>query len=180
MSKLVVHLFNVPHPTIAQNTHHALTMLPDLPKIKVALFSFKPYKALGPDGLHSIFFQTYWLQTFHHIFHLVHQAFSTCKIPEELNKTFITLIPKKPNIEYISDYRPISLCNTSYKIITKILTNRIQSLLPSIISQEQAAFLPLRRTTNNIIIAQEALQFVNRTKTRTNHNFILKIDMLID
>lgn len=59
---------------------------------------------------------------------------------KEVNNTFLTLIPKKEKDENFDDFRPISLCNALYKILTKTLANRIQKLLPKLISEEKTSF----------------------------------------
>ena len=81
------------------------------------------------------------------------QIFASQKVPNYLNQTLIALIPKQLGPETVSQFRPISLCNTVYKIISRILVNRIRPLLPRLISPMQAAFLQGRRGADNIIIA---------------------------
>ena len=64
----------------------------------------------------------------------IKEVFISQKILEYLNQTLIALIPKQPDPESFRQYRPISLCNTIYKIISKIIVLRLRPLLPSIIS----------------------------------------------
>ena len=71
--------------------------------------------------------------------------FSSQHVPKYLNQTLIVLIPKQSGPETVSHFRPISLCNTVYKIVTKILVQRLRPLLPSLISPMQVAFLAGRR-----------------------------------
>ena len=71
----------------------------------------------------------------------VKKIFATKEIPEELNRTFITLNPKIPGPETLNNYRPISLCNTVYKIVFKILVARLRPFLGKLISPLQSAFV---------------------------------------
>ena len=92
-----------------------------LEEIKDALWSMKPYKAPGSDGLHAGFFQRFWLVVGDSVKEEVRRAFIERKVPEYLNKTLIVLIPKIQGPETMGNYRPISLCNTIYKIISKVI-----------------------------------------------------------
>ena len=83
----------------------------------------------------------------------IKEVFRRHKVPDYLNQTLVALIPKQVGPETVSHYRPISLCNTIYKVISKIIVLRIRPLLPSLISPMQIAFLEGRRGTDNVIIA---------------------------
>ena len=98
-------------------------------EISIAIWSLKAFKAPGPDGLHVGFFQRFWHIVGGSVKEEVKQVFRDRKIPEYLNKTNIVLIPKKQGPESISNFRPISLCNSVYKIISKILVGRIRPFL---------------------------------------------------
>lgn len=108
-------------------------------EIKEALWSMQAYKAPGPDGLHAGFFQRFWLLVGDSVREEVERVFHTRKVPEYLNKTHIVLIPKIQGPETIGNYRPISLCNSVYKIISKIIVARLRPHLDSIISPYQTA-----------------------------------------
>lgn len=98
------------------------------------LFSFQPFKAPGPDGLHPIFFRRFWENVKHSVFHIIFFVFDSATIPAALNETYLTLIPKVDNVDSIHQYRPISLCNTTYKILSKVIVNRIKPFLQNLIS----------------------------------------------
>ena len=133
-------------------------------EIKNALWSMKPYKAPGPDGLHAGFFQRFWQTVGDLVKDEVLKASSDRKIPDYLNKTHIVLIPKIQGPKTIANYRPISLCNLVYKIITKIIVMRIRPYLERLISPFQVAFVPGRRGVDNFIIVQELVHSIGRTK----------------
>ena len=95
-------------------------------EIKSALWSLKAFKALGSDGLHAGFFHRFWLIVGNSVVDVVKKVFTKRVVPEYLNRTLITLIPKIQSPETLNNYRPISLCNTVYKIITKIIVARLR------------------------------------------------------
>ena len=132
-----------------------------------ALKLMKPYKAPGVDGLHVGFFQRFWLVVGDLVKREIKEVFMKQKVPEYLNQTLIALIPKQPSPETVSHYRPISLYNTVYKIISEIIVLRIRPLLPSLISPMQTAFIQGRREIDNVIIAQELIYSLRRRKGRT-------------
>ncbi|KAL3538029.1 hypothetical protein ACH5RR_001395 [Cinchona calisaya] len=91
------------------------------------------------------------------------------------SSTLITLIPKKENLATFNDYWPISLCTFFSKICTKILANRLPSILPSIITQEQVSFVKGRSISNNVLLTQEIVESIDR-KTR-KESTIIKLDL---
>ena len=113
-------------------------------EIRDALFDMNPFKSPGKDGFHVGFYQKTWDIVGPSMCDLVFQFLNTGVLPDGLNETILTLIPKVLHPENISQFRPISLCNVGYKLITKTLTNRLKHLMPSLISQNQCSFVPRR------------------------------------
>ena len=103
-------------------------------EIWTGLKSMKPYKAPGINGLHARFFQRFWLIVGDSVKREVREAFTSQKVSKYLYQTLIALIPKQLGPETVSHYRPINLCNTVYKVIFKIIVQRLRPLLPSLIS----------------------------------------------
>lgn len=105
-----------------------------MPEVKEGLWCLKPFKAPRPDGLRAGFFQSFWSTVGCLVFEEVRNAFKDSTIPLHLNETLITLIPKCPEANCLNSFRPISLCNTVYKVVTKIIVKRVRPLLPKLIS----------------------------------------------
>ena len=109
-------------------------------EVEIALHQMEALKALGPDGLPLLFFQHYWEIIGDDISEAVLNCLNTSFIPPSINKTFITLIPKVKSPTLFTEYRPISLCNILYKLVSKVIANRLKKILPDIISDSQSAF----------------------------------------
>ncbi|KAH9666673.1 reverse transcriptase domain-containing protein [Citrus sinensis] len=144
--------------------------------IREAIFSMHPLKAPGIDGLHTVFYQTQWDTVGVLVCNLVQGIFKGQRIPSEINKTLIVLIPKVEHPDSLRLYRPISLCPIIYKIITKIVVNILKGILLELIGPMQTSFVPGRHITENIIIAQEVIHTMRR-KSRKIGQMLIKVDL---
>lgn len=142
-------------PIIAKRRLQALSRPVCSAEVKKAMFNIKATKAPGPDGICSGFYQKCWKQVGNSVVQFVQNIFNTRIIPDTLNGTLISLIPKVESPERVAHFRPISLCNVSYKVITKLIVERIRPLLVDLIAPYQCSFIPGREACNNIIVAQE-------------------------
>ncbi|EAZ07996.1 hypothetical protein OsI_30258 [Oryza sativa Indica Group] len=122
-------------------------------EIANALFQIGPLKAPGPDGFPGRFYQRNWAILKDDIVRAVQEFFSSGTMPSGVNETAIVLIPKTEQPQELKDFRPISLCNVVYKIVSKCLVNRLRPILDDLVSQNQRAFVPGRLITNNAVIA---------------------------
>lgn len=101
-------------------------------------------------------------------------------LPEFLHDTVLVLILKKRDSKTVSDLRPIALCEVFYKIVSKMLSNRLKCILNDIISYNQSAFFPHKHITDNIMVSYEVMHYMNR-KTKRKHGFAtIKIDIRKD
>lgn len=125
------------------------------------------------DGFPGLFYQRYWDQVKADVCNLVRDFLEGEANIEKLNQTNIVFIPKVPNPKSISQFRPISLCNFCYKVISEVLANRLKPLLPSIISQEQSAFIGGRQIHDNIVVVH-----ISSIRKRGPKRFmVLKLDL---
>ncbi|XP_071694261.1 uncharacterized protein [Rutidosis leptorrhynchoides] len=95
------------------------------------------------------------------------------EVSKGCNVSFVTLVPKRTNPKCLNDYRLISLIESYYKIIAKILSNRLRKVLPSLVGAEQSAFLKGRFILDGVLIANETIDFL---KSHRNKGFIFKVD----
>lgn len=109
-------------------------------EVDVALKQMAPLKASGPDGMPPIFYQHYWSSIGEDVSCAMLSCLNSGTILASLNHTYITLVPKSKCPELVTEFRPISLCNILYKLISKVIANRLKSLLPHVVSESQSAF----------------------------------------
>lgn len=129
-----------------------------LDEIQVALKSIKGDKSPGPDGYNSSFYHQNWETVGPDLVAAISQFFQSGFLLKEWNSTAISLVPKVEAPSTIKDYRPISCCNVPYKCITKILVNRMQPFLPSLINPCQSAFVKGRSIVDNVLLMQELVK----------------------
>ena len=145
-------------------------------ELKAALWSMKVFKALSPDGLHARFFQRFWLIVGDSVVKEIQKIFKEKIVPEVLNRTHIALIPKVQGPKLLNNYRLISLCNSVYKIITKVIVARLRPHLDQVVNLLQTTFVPNRRGTNNAIIVQELIHTISKAKGKKWY-MAIKIDL---
>eukprot|EP00253_Pinus_taeda_P016043 PITA_16043 len=159
---------------ISEEINENLTKEIEEEEIQRAISTLKPNKAPGPDGFPICFYRTYWGIIKKDLVKMIKWAQHKCKIGGFTNATHLALLPKENRPSSFSRFRPISLCNSSYKILTKILTSRLKPLLPSLISENQGGFLANRQISDSILLVQEV---ICSSQTGKEKGFILKLDL---
>lgn len=166
----------IPHKVTAEMNADLCKSYSD-EEIKAALFQMGPTKAPGPDGFPALFYQHHWNFLGEDICQAVRGFLLGRPIPEGFCDSVIVLIPKTVRPKHLKNFRPISLCNVLYKIASKVLANRLKSLLPVVVSETQSAFVPGRLITDNALIAYECLHTIRKQRVKKPF-FALKIDMM--
>lgn len=150
----------------------------EVTKVEVweALKYMKSFKAPGPDGFQSFFFKQYWHLVGDKVHDIVRSAFREGSFDKEIAETLIVLIPKEDNPSRITQFPSISLCNMIYKLITKVLVNRIRPFLIDFIDPLQSIFIPGRSTHDNILVAQEITHSMHKSTSKKGY-LAYKIDL---
>jgi len=146
-------------------------------EIKQALFAIGDLKAPGPDGLPVVFYQTFWDVVGVRLTREVMEVLKGGRIPASWNEATIALIPKTEKPERVTDLRPISLYNVVYKVVSKVLSNRLREVLPAIITPNQSAFVPGCLISDNILIAYELTHYLLNKREGELGYAALKLDM---
>jgi hypothetical protein len=158
-------VLNAVNSTITLEDNNALTVPFSIAEFKEAVFSMDADKCPGPDGFNPGFYQHFWDLCGHEIFEAGCSWLESGSFPPNLNSTNIALIPKGESQTTMKDWRPISLCNVLYKIVAKVLANRLKPVLDKCISENQSAFVPGRSILDNAMAAMEIIHFM-KSKTR--------------
>ena len=146
-------------------------------EIEEAIKQMHPTKAPGPDGMCALFYQKYWATIGNDICGEILEILNNGGDIGAINQTHIVLIPKKKTCESPVDFRPISLCNVYYKILSKVLANRLKRVLPTLIHETQSGFVPGRLITDNILVAYECFHYLRKKKKGKDGYLGLKLDM---
>ena len=137
-------------PRVSMTMNDELNAPVSVEEIKAATVNMGSLKAPGPDGFQGIFYQAHWEVIASDVNQLIGEFISGSLQPLRINATHLALIPKVQCPEFVSQFRPISLCNYSYKILSKVLANRLKNIMPLLISPTQNAFVEGRQIQDNI------------------------------
>ncbi|GKD48581.1 putative RNA-directed DNA polymerase, eukaryota, reverse transcriptase zinc-binding domain protein [Tanacetum coccineum] len=133
-------------------------------EIKRAVWDCGGNRAPGPDGFTFKFFTSFWDLIVDDVERFVQEFFHSNLFPNGCNSSFIALIPKVPNAKSVSDFRLISLIGCQYKIIGKLLANRLSTVIRNCISPVQYAFLKGRYILDGSLILNEVLAWYRQHK----------------
>jgi hypothetical protein len=146
-------------------------------EVCVALSQMGPLKSPAPDGLPTAFYQEHWPSIGDEVCNMVLNFLNLGVFGEEVNHTYIALIPKMKVPMKASDFRPISLYIVLYKIISKTLANRLKIILKDIISPNQNVFVLGRLISDNIIVTYETMHSMQTRMWGKVGSMALKLDM---
>lgn len=169
-------LRNLPH-VVSEECNAYLTREVTAAEVRASVFSIGPSRAPGLDGSTASFYQTYWDIVGPAVTEEVQHFFTTGEFSTDLNHTNLVLIPKITNPITMKDLRPIALCNVMYKIISKILSLRLKTVLNDVISEHQSGFIPGRHITDNVFLANEVFHSLKTRKRVSEDYMAVKTDV---
>ncbi|KAJ9673635.1 hypothetical protein PVL29_023281 [Vitis rotundifolia] len=143
-------------------------------EIYCALMELNGDKAPGPDGFTLAFWQDCWDFLKVEIVDMFKEFYEQRSFVKSLNTTFLTLIPKKGGAEDLGDFRPISLLGGLYKLMAKVLANRLKKVLDKLVSEDQNAFVRGRQILDASLIANEVVDYWKKLKEK---GLICKLDI---
>jgi hypothetical protein len=146
-------------------------------EIGTALFQVGPLKASGLDGFPARFFQRNWELLSKDVITAIRGFFYSKKMSNDVNEAAIVLLPKKESPDSLKDFRPISLCNVIYKVVSKFLVNRMRPLLNDIVAPTHSAFVPGRLIIDNALIVFECLHALDQGRQSYKKFGALKLDL---
>lgn len=133
-----------------------------LEEFRLAVFQMHPDKSPGLDYFNPAFYQRFWDEVGGDIFEAGCAWLSNNAFPFGLNSTNLALIPKCENPTNMTELCPIALCNVVYKIVAKVLANRLKKVLLDVVSRKQSALVNGRAITDNVLMAFESLHYMKR------------------
>nr|GEV07230.1 RNA-directed DNA polymerase, eukaryota [Tanacetum cinerariifolium] len=133
-------------------------------EIRLAVWNYGENKSPCPDGYSFEFFRKYWNLVGSDLCDIVEYFFDTGSFPNGCNSSFVALISKITEAKFVNDFRPISLIGSVYKVVTKVLANRLALVISDLISDTQSAFVANRQILDGPFILNELLHWCKRKK----------------
>ncbi|GAU48973.1 hypothetical protein TSUD_245640 [Trifolium subterraneum] len=142
----------------------SLIMPFSMTEVMEAVWDCDSYKSSGPDGINFGFIKDFWTDMQGDVMRFISEFHRNGRLTKGLNVTFIALIPKVESPQRLNDFRPISLVGSLYKILAKVLANRLPLVMDNVISESQTAFVWDRQILDGILIANEVVDEARRVK----------------
>jgi len=144
-----------------------------LEEVKKAVWECESFKSPGPDGIIFGFIKDFWHELKDDFMRFLVEFHCNGRLTKGINSTFIALIPKIESSQKIADFRPISLVGCMYKVLAKVLANRLRSIIDLLVSDTQSAFIHSKQILDGILIANEV---VDEAKRMNKDLLLFKVD----
>jgi len=131
-------------------------------EVRAAIWECDNFKYLGPDGVNLGFIKDLWDILKDDVMRFISEFHQNGRLAKCINSTFVALIPKIDSPQRLNDFRPISLVGSMYKILAKVLACRLRSVIGSVVSDTQSAFIKRCQITDGILVANEIVDEAHR------------------
>ena len=179
---------NIETPTLTAHDRNLCEGYVTEHELLLALQTMENNKSPGLDGLSTNFYKHFWHLLGPELTNIYNYAYDHEHLSLSQQRGVITLLFKKGDRTKLQNWRPITLLNTDYKILTKALSNRLKQVLPYIIHTDQTACIPGRTINDNLRLIQDVITYANETNKplalitidqlkafdRVSHTFLLK------
>ena len=149
--------------TIGHQENHKLVGRFQEEEVKDAVWDCGSEKSPGPDGINFKFIKSFWNVIKPDVLRFLDEFYVNGMFPKGCNASFIALIPKVAGPQVLDEYRPISLISCMYKIVAKLLTNRLKKVMSLIIDERQSAFIGDRHLLHSALIVNEVVEEAKRS-----------------
>ncbi|XP_071695221.1 uncharacterized protein [Rutidosis leptorrhynchoides] len=166
-------LENLCYPSISPDVAAAIEEKFVEKEIHDAILDCGSTKAPGPDGFNLRFFKKFWNVIKGDLINAINWFWDKAEFSKGCNASFVTLVPKKKDPLCLGDFRPISLIGSYYKVIAKLLSNRLRKVIPSLVGPEQSAFLRGRFILDGALIVNECVDYLKNNRKK---GLIFKVD----
>lgn len=180
-------LNNLPHLSPADRD--ALDSNITLQELTAAVAQMASGKSSGLDGLPADFLKHFWNLLGHDFLDVFNESFKNGTLPASCLRAVISLLPKKGDLTLLKNWRPVALLCTDYKIISKILANRLKVFMDQIIGSDQSYCVPGRSILDNLFLMRDifdvckmhglnvGLISIDQEKAfdRVDHNFLFAV-----
>ncbi|KAM1803504.1 hypothetical protein ACFX12_029481 [Malus domestica] len=146
-------------------------------EIKEDAFQIPSARAPGPNGFSGCFYKDHWTTVGEDVMKTIKAFWHLGTLLRKLNHTNLVLIPKVKCPKNMTQFRPIALCNVSYKILAKVITNRLKKIMPKVIGENQSAFVAGKQIQDNILVVHEILHSLNHQSKENQKGMAIKLDM---
>jgi hypothetical protein len=146
-------------------------------EFKVVAFSMQAEKCSSPDGFNPGLYQHFWEMWGHEVYQAGCEWLASDTFPLHLNSTNIALIPKGDTHTSTKNWKHIALCNVVYKIMAKVLANRLKPILHKCISVSKSAFVSGRSILDNALVPIELIHYMKGNTRGTQGDITLKLDI---
>jgi len=151
-------------PSLSHRQGASLVKPFSMDEVKAAVWDCDNFKCPGPDGITFGFIKDFWDILREDVMRFLVEFHRNGRLAKGINSTFIVLIPKVESPQRLNDFHSISLVGSMYKILAKVLANRLRSIIGSVISDNQSTFVKGRQILDGILVANEVVEDARKCK----------------